>query len=65
MDCMALSKWIRWLYFHGLGGSATMEYSAMQYIMDVLYGCIYNVRRKKNTKYIYDSIDYMDDRPKD
>lgn len=38
---------------------------AMQYIMDVLYGCIYNVRRKKNTKYIYGSIDYMDDRPKD
>ena len=38
---------------------------AMQYIMDVLYGCIYNVRRTKNTKYIYDSIDYMDDRPKD
>lgn len=38
---------------------------AMQYIMDVLYGCIYNVRRQKNTKYIYDSIDYMDDRPKD
>lgn len=38
---------------------------AMQYIMDVLYGCIYNVRRKKNTKYIYDSIDYMDDRLKD
>lgn len=38
---------------------------AMRYIMDVLYGCIYNVRRKKNTKYIYDSIDYMDDRPKD
>ena len=38
---------------------------AMQYIMDVLYGCIYNVRRKKNTKYIYDSIDYMDERPKD
>lgn len=37
---------------------------AMQYIMDVLYGCIYNVRRKKNTKYIYDSIDYMDDRPR-
>ena len=38
---------------------------AMQYIMDVLYSCIYNERRKKNTKYIYDSIDYMDDRPKD
>ena len=27
MDCMALYKWIRWLYFHGLGGSATVEYS--------------------------------------
>ena len=38
---------------------------AMQYIMDVLYGCIYNEKRGKNTKYIYDSIDYMDDRPKD
>ena len=38
---------------------------AMQYIMEVLYGCIYNEKRKKNTKYIYDSIDYMDDRPKD
>ena len=38
---------------------------AMQYIMDVLYGCIYNEIRKQNTKYIYDSIDYMDDRPKD
>ena len=29
MDCMALSKWIRWLYFYGLGGSATMEYSIL------------------------------------
>ena len=29
MDCMALSKWIRWLYFYGLGGSATMEYSSL------------------------------------
>ncbi|WP_418530275.1 MurR/RpiR family transcriptional regulator [Holdemanella porci] len=38
---------------------------AMQYIMDVLYGCIYNEKRKQNTKYIYDSSDYMDDRPKD
>ena len=38
---------------------------AMQYIMDVLYGCIYNEKRKQNTKYIYDSIDYMDDRPKE
>ena len=25
---MALYKWIQWLYFHGLGGSATMEYSS-------------------------------------
>ena len=41
------------------------SHKAMQYIMDVLYGCIYNEKRKKNTKYIYDSIDYMDDRPKD
>uniref|UniRef100_UPI00265DFCB3 hypothetical protein n=1 Tax=Holdemanella biformis TaxID=1735 RepID=UPI00265DFCB3 len=24
---MALYKWIQWLYFHGLGGSTTMEYS--------------------------------------
>ena len=38
---------------------------AMKYIMDVLYSCIYNEKRKKNTKYIYDSIDYMDDRPED
>ena len=38
---------------------------AMQYIMDVLYSCIYNEKRKKNTQYIYDSIDYMDDRPED
>ena len=27
---MALYKWIQWLYFHGLGGSATMEYSAKE-----------------------------------
>lgn len=31
MDCMALYKWIRWLYFHGLGGSATVEYSKPLY----------------------------------
>ena len=31
MDCMALYKWIQWLYFHGLGGSATMEYSHTKY----------------------------------
>ena len=32
MDCMALYKWIRWLYFHGLGGSATVEYSGYNLI---------------------------------
>ena len=32
---MALSKWIRWLYFHGLGGSATMEYSG--YALSINY----------------------------
>ena len=35
---------------------------SMQYIMDVLYGVIYNLDRLNNSKYIYDSIDYMDDR---
>ena len=38
MDCMALSKWIRWLYFYGLGGSATMEYSAIAGILSIQYG---------------------------
>ena len=35
---------------------------ALQYIMDVLYGCIYNMDHQKNSEYIYQSIDYMDDR---
>ena len=30
---MALYKWIQWLYFHGLGGSATMEYSRIQSLL--------------------------------
>lgn len=30
---MALYKWIRWLFFHGLGGSATMEYSMLFMIL--------------------------------
>ena len=38
MDCMALSKWIRWLYFHGLGGSATVEYSISK-IQNVAGSC--------------------------
>ncbi len=32
---MALSKWIRWPYFHGLGGSATVEYSIPTRLLDV------------------------------
>lgn len=32
---MALYKWIQWLYFHGLGGSATMEYSF--YSMSIVF----------------------------
>lgn len=35
---------------------------SMQYIMDVLYGAIYNLDRVNNSKYINESIDYMDDR---
>ena len=44
MDCMALYKWIQWLYFHGLGGSATMEYSILLklelYIQMAMF-CVY------------------------
>lgn len=35
---------------------------ALQYIMDVLYSCIYNIRRTENMNYLTHSIDYMDDR---
>lgn len=35
---------------------------ALQYMMDVLYSCIYNLDYNKNTKYIKNSIEYMDDR---
>lgn len=35
---------------------------ALQYIMDVLFGCIYNLNRKENQKYLQSSIDFMDDR---
>ena len=44
MDCMALYKWIGWLYFHGLGGSATMEYSfsLLEDKLDLLIECINN-----------------------
>ena len=43
MDCMALSKWIRWLYFHGLGGSATMEYSMKLKDLLLVADCNYHV----------------------
>ena len=39
MDCMALSKWIRWLYFHGLGGSATMEYLLDEFLLTTISEC--------------------------
>ena len=42
---MALSKWIRWLYFHGLGGSATMEYS------NWIEKMIMNITDKKRRSY--------------
>lgn len=35
---------------------------AMQYMLDVLYGCIYNMEREKNIEYLKTSIDFMDDR---
>lgn len=35
---------------------------ALQYMMDVLYSCIYNLDYNKNTRYIQNSIEYMDDR---
>ena len=49
MDCMALYKWIQWLYFHGLGGSATMEYS----IQNVNSALIEN-------KYLYHYLKYKE-----
>lgn len=35
---------------------------AMQYMLDVLFGCIYNMDREKNIEYLKASIDFMDDR---
>lgn len=35
---------------------------AVQYAMDVLYGCIYNLEREKNIQSLYKQIEYMDDR---
>lgn len=35
---------------------------AMQYMMDVIFGCIYNLEREKNIEYLKEAIDFMDDR---
>ncbi len=35
---------------------------AMQYMMDVVFGCIYNMDREKNIEYLKESIGFMDDR---
>lgn len=38
---------------------------AMQYMLDVIFGCIYNMGREKNIAYLNASIDFMDDRKVD
>ena len=38
------------------------SHMAMQYVIDVLYGCIYNLDRIQNQQILKDSIDFMDDR---
>lgn len=38
------------------------SYISMQYMMDVLFGCIYNMDREKNIEYLKNAIDFMDDR---
>lgn len=35
---------------------------AMQYMLDVIFGCVYNMDREKNIEYLKNSIDFMDDR---
>lgn len=35
---------------------------AMQYMLDVIYGCIYNMDREKNISYLREAISFMDDR---
>lgn len=35
---------------------------ALQYVMDVLFGCIYNLDRENNQNYVWGSMDFMDDR---
>lgn len=35
---------------------------ALQYMLDVLFGCIYNMDRKRNIEYLHEAISFMDDR---
>lgn len=35
---------------------------ALQYMLDVVFGCIYNLDRKKNINYLHRAIGFMDDR---
>lgn len=35
---------------------------AMQYMLDVVFGCIYNIDRNKNIDYLHEAISFMDDR---
>ncbi|NJE40087.1 MurR/RpiR family transcriptional regulator [Faecalicoccus pleomorphus] len=35
---------------------------ALQYVMDVLFGCIYNLDRENNQNYVWKSMNFMDDR---
>ena len=69
MDCMALSKWIRWLYFHGLGGSATMEYSIggiCMFLDTSMYLCcqIYLYEFRYNHSTFVDLLDCCRDKEK-
>ena len=38
------------------------SYISMQYMMEVLFGCIYNMDREKNIAYLKNAIGFMDDR---
>ena len=63
---MALSKWIRWLYFHGLGGSATMEYShdlvtMFNISVDEYFYPAKNVEKNTARRQIDSSLDLLSD----
>ena len=60
MDCMALSKWIRWLYFYGLGGSATMEYSDFFLTSDSNYIFNSKINETVAIRYIVQPLNYSD-----